>query len=284
MNKQVLKLIALCFIVGLLPVINSVLCQVLIQPRSQNGTITIHELQTRYAGRESIEAYQFIEINLDALSQPQYVEVMLFGVVAQVHETNKYDNVCVINENFQRMMILRPPTNNVLMVDQAWVNTSISDILYHPNKIMTDGYVLINNPQGLVLHASNEIVLLPGFEASKNFVAEIVPACGFSDRDMRSFTSTSTNTNVDDPSLKKNENAIQQKWISNFDVYPNPTSDEIQIRFSWQHQEDEINIQLVSYTGAYSFTYSLSKLPNGIYFVVVSNNKKERLTHKIIKS
>jgi len=212
------------------------------------------------------------------------------------------DNVRVINENYDRMMTLRPTNNGLLYLHQGIVDIAIGDTIYD-DKVITVGEVFVDAPQGLTIQASQEIVLDAIFETEygREFVAEIVPACGMSDLSTRSSSEYQATNHADN---KMRKNAFQAnvnertKNVEKFEFFPNPTSDELFVHFTWNDQENALSIQILDLNGrALETCYegnitagnhviqcSLSNLMTGMYFLVLSSNNIEIITHKIIKS
>ncbi len=223
-----------------------------------------------------------------------------FGVTGTA-STN--DNARVINENVENVISHRP-TNGTLIVNQSIANAAMGGSLYNSNNITTNGSVVINPSQSLAMYAGNEIVLLPGFhaEAGSEFVAQIVPACGTPDglendyglnADSIGFRlKNSIETNV------KNYYSENGKLkVGDIDIYPNPTSNQISVSFKLVEAKNEMSIKVVNFNGQvlstifngnkdkgnHTLNYSLTSYASGIYFVIISINNADIVSHKIIK-
>lgn len=213
------------------------------------------------------------------------------------------DNARVINENIENVISHRP-SNGTLVVNQSKANSAMGGSLYNSNNITTDGNVVVNSSQSLALYAGNEIVLLPGFhvEAGSEFIAQIVPPCGTPDglgndygldADSIGFRlKNSIETNV------KNYFSESGKLkVRDIDVYPNPASNEINLRFSLVEAKNDVGIKVVNFNGqvlstifngnkdngTHTLNYSLTSYASGIYFVIISINNSDIVSHKIIK-
>lgn len=223
-----------------------------------------------------------------------------FGVTGTV-STN--DNARVINENFENIISHRP-TNGTLQVNQSKADVAIGSSLYNSNKISTIGSVVVNSTQSLAMYAGNEIELLPGFsaEAGSEFVAQIVPSCGTPDGLANDFELSADLISTGLKSSFDNNNAkylIMQGElkINEFDIYPNPSNDEINLKFSLVDKTDEIKINICNYNGqilttifkgnkekgVHTIEYSLSAFASGTYFIVISINNTDIISHKVIK-
>ncbi|NLE04640.1 MAG: hypothetical protein GX638_07550, partial [Crenarchaeota archaeon] len=189
-----------------------------------------------------------------------------FGVTGTA-TTN--DNARVINENIENVVSHRP-SNGTLAVNQSKANAAMGGSLYNSNNITTDGSVFINSSQSLALYAGNEIALLPGFhaEAGSEFVAQIVPLCGTSDglendyglsADSIDFKlKNSVQTNV------KNYFSESGKLkVGDIEIYPNPTSNEINLRFNLVEEKNDVNVKVVNYNGQVLSTIFNGNKDNG---------------------
>jgi hypothetical protein len=223
-----------------------------------------------------------------------------FGVTGTV-STN--DNARVIDENFENFKSHRP-SNGTLIVDQSKVNSAIENSLYNANNITTDGSVIINSTQNFSLFAGNQIVLKPGFHAiaGSEFTAKIVPPCGTADglqndyglqpdsinfRLKNSVTTNDKNYLIDDGKIK----------VSEFNVYPNPTTDKLNLIIELPENSNQLKISIVNYNGQllhtiftgnieagiHKFNTSFSSLKTGVYFVLVTIDDTDIISHKIIK-
>lgn len=145
---------------------------------------------------------------------------------------------------------------------------------------------------------------MPGFhaEAGSEFVAQIVPLCGTSDglendyglsADSIDFKlKNSVQTNV------KNYFSESGKLkVGDIEIYPNPTSNEINLRFNLVEEKNDVNVKVVNYNGQvlstifngnkdngnHTLNYSLTSFASGVYFVIISINNENIVSHKIIK-
>jgi len=213
------------------------------------------------------------------------------------------DNARVINENIQNVISHRP-SNGTLVVNQSKANSAMGGSLYNSNNITTAGSAVVNSSQSLALYAGNEIVLLPGFhaETGSEFVAQIVPPCGTQDGLVNDYgldadsiefrLKNSVETNV--------KNYFSEKGklnVSDVDIYPNPTSNEINLRFNLVEAKNNVGIKIVNFNGqvlstifngnkdngTHTLNYSLTSYSSGIYFVIISINNTNIVSHKIIK-
>jgi hypothetical protein len=154
------------------------------------------------------------------------------------------------------------------------------------------------------MYAGNEIELLPGFsaEAGSEFVAQIVPSCGTPDGLLNDYglsadlmatgLKNSFDNNKENYLIKQGEQKINK-----FDIYPNPSIDEINLKYSLVDKANEIKIKVCNYNGQILSTifkgnkengdhilkYSLSLFASGTYFIVISINNTDIISHKIIK-
>ncbi|MFN5795672.1 MAG: M12 family metallo-peptidase [Bacteroidota bacterium] len=223
-----------------------------------------------------------------------------FGVTGTV---NTNDNARVINENIENVISHRP-TNGTLQVNQSKADAAIGNSIYNSNKITTNGSVVINSTQSLALYAGNEIELLPGFtaETGSEFVAQIVPSCGTPDglsndyelsADLMSTGLKNSFDNNNEYYLIK----LGELKVNKFDIYPNPSIDEINLKYSLVDKANEIKIKVCNYNGQilstifkgnkengiHTLKYSLSSFASGTYFIVISINNSDIVSHKIIK-
>jgi len=117
---------------------------------------------------------------------------------------------------------------------------AIGDTIYHKNTIVTVGGIEINDPQGIVLQASKEIILDATFETAygTEFVAEIVPYCESYERPVRR-SQIVFNKDTQNDSLVNTDRIVMDN-INSFDVYPVPTNDRINVHFTSFLEGEEI--------------------------------------------
>lgn len=223
-----------------------------------------------------------------------------FGVTGTA-TTN--DNARVINENIENVISHRP-SNGTLLVNQSKANAAMGGSLFNSNNITTDGSVVVNPSQSLALYAGNEIVLLPGFhaEAGSEFIAQIVPPCGTPDGLENDYGLNADSIgfrlkNSIETNAKNYYTESGKLKVRDIDVYPNPTSNEINLRFNLVEAKNDVIIKVVNFNGQvlstifngnkdngnHTLNYSMTSFASGVYFVIISINNTDIVSHKIIK-
>jgi hypothetical protein len=223
-----------------------------------------------------------------------------FGVTGTVSTNN---NARVINENIENVISHRP-SNGTLLVNQSKANAAMGSSLYNSNNITSDGSVVVNSFQSLALYAGNEIVLLPGFHAvaGSEFVAQIVPPCGIpdglgSDYELDADSISFELKNSVETNAKNYFSENGKLKVSDIDIYPNPTSNDINLRFNLVEEKNNVTIKIVNFNGQalstifngikekgnHTLNYSMISFASGVYFVVISINNVDIVSHKIIK-
>ena len=223
-----------------------------------------------------------------------------FGVTGTV-TTN--DNARVIDENFENFKSHRP-TNGTLFANQSKVTAAIGNSLYNSNNITTDGNVTINSSETFSLYAGHQIILEPGFsaKAGSEFTAEIVPPCGTADGLQNDYglqpdsislglkNSIATNVKnylIDNGKIK----------VSSLNVFPNPTTSELNLLIELPEDNNQLKISIVNFNGqllqtiftgqkkkgVHKLNTSISSLNTGVYFVLITIDNTDIISHKIIK-
>lgn len=159
-------------------------------------------------------------------------------------------------------------------------------------KIETSGLVSIDSDVQYSFRAGEEIILTHGFstEEGSEFVAEIVSVidCGQPDEEISDY-----GVAFDEIQYLTAQKA---KQLSEFEVYPNPVSDILQVSFNAEKHEF-LKIEIQDYTGRkvkdlgdylisnnyLNLKFYLSDLQRGVYYLVIYEKNKVILVYKILK-
>ena len=205
-----------------------------------------------------------------------------------------HNNTKVWNDNTNTIMTFRQPYNNVIFTGNDISNFQMGDVI-SKQTITTSGTINIGIGKTLSMRAGEDVFLNDGFYASEgsDFTAYIenIFNCGISTIDSQRVTIQ----NVPELFADKIEKMMLPDFI--YKVFPNLSSENInfecildtnmvlsielvnlfgqKIRTILQKQERQ--------AGVYNSLFSVSNLPAGIYFLVLSSNSQTKIEKIIIK-
>ena len=206
--------------------------------------------------------------------------------------TSTHNNTRVWNDNSNMVMTFRQPNNNVTITSNDIANIQMGDVIAKQT-ITTSGPVNIGIDKMLSMRAGNEVLLNDGFFASmtSDFTAVIenIYDCGINVRDEQMIIIQS----VPKVFADKIDELVSSDFT--YKVYPNPSSENINIECVLK-TNTMLSVELVNLfgqkiktvwhkqerqAGVYNGQFSVSNLPAGIYFLVISSNN-QTITEKII--
>lgn len=207
--------------------------------------------------------------------------------------TAQDNNARLIREKIPNAMSYLDPADIVQVKDRHIRKSHEGDIIAI-EKVETDEEVTVKEDMSYSFRAGGEVVLNDRFtaEGGTDFVAEIVNVdnCGQADGEEANFGGHF----VLDEALV-NSTSINNMLIG-YKVYPNPTSDIVNISFSTV-PSSEVGIKVYNFLGQevlrhgennrggfFQKTLDVSQLENGVYFITVFIGKEKALSTKFIKS
>ncbi len=195
--------------------------------------------------------------------------------------TQTHDNTRLLNTYIPNVMSHRPSSGSRI-VTQADIS-SVVGVIYHANKIETDGNVIIPNGHSWGFIAGNEVILNIGFEteSGSTFEAKLQPACGIPDGEPCNF-----NINFDLIEFSKtNKNVL-------FKIFPNPSNNNIiYIKSYFEIEPFNVSLQIINSLGQSLQMVKLEvskneiNLPNvssGVYFINFISDGKIIQSNKLI--